>query len=167
MTTQLRPSGSVPHVARRRVGELGLKLGNFPRQGIEDALAQRGVRAVCQLCDGLGERSDDLIDVDGISIAARGAVLRIELVDHVADEAVQARPLFIRVSIIRHGHPRMRGSGPVSRRRTGRALHPVRVEKSWRSERTPPLKYDRDLRLANPSSYRLWAIRVISRAGKR
>src|SRR5262245_52295557 len=169
MTSELNVhSGLMPHVARRRVGELGLELGNFPRQGIEDALAQRGVRAVCQLCDGLGERGDDLIDVDGISIAARGAVLGVEVVDRVADEAVQARPLFIRFSTIRHGHPRMRGSGPVCVAGVPAApCTPPAFRNPGGPERTAALKYDQSLTLANPSSHRLWAIRVISRAGKR
>ena len=46
------------------------------------------------LRDRLGQRRYDLVHIDGILLAAGRAVLRIELVDQVADQAMQTRPLF-------------------------------------------------------------------------
>src|SRR5439155_10041250 len=95
---------------------------------------QRGIRAERQLGDGLGERGNDFVHINGVLFAAQRAVLRIEVVDHVADQTVQTGPLIIRLSVIRHGHPHMRRSGHVESPASGpRPKPPPAVRKSWPS----------------------------------
>ncbi len=52
-------------------GELGFELGDLARQVLQDPLAQRRVRAERHFRNGLGERRNDLIHIDGILLAAR------------------------------------------------------------------------------------------------
>ncbi len=80
--------GSVSHVTCRRVCKLGLELGNFPHQVIQNALAQRGVRTIGQLCDCLGERGDDFVHIDGVFLAAQRTIFRVKIVDDVADQTM-------------------------------------------------------------------------------
>jgi hypothetical protein len=99
--------------------------------------------------DGLSKRSNNFVDIDGVFFAAQRAVLGIEVVDHVADQAVQAGPLVIRFRSIRHGqysHTQIRSVSAAFRA----ALEPPRrVGNLGGPERTASLKYDLRLTAAN------------------
>src|ERR1043166_8850227 len=95
---------SMPHIGRRRVGVLLLEVGDLARQILEQALALRRRVVDRQLRDRLAERGDDLVHVENVLVAAGRAVFRVELVDHVGDQAVQTWPLVVRSGfIVSHG----------------------------------------------------------------
>src|SRR5262249_11203448 len=95
---------SMPHIGRRRVGVLLLEVGDLACQILEQAPALRRRVVDRQLRDRLAERRDDLVHVENVLVAAGCAVFRVELVDHVGDQAVQTWPLVVRSGfIVSHG----------------------------------------------------------------
>src|SRR5215510_14187056 len=80
-----------------------LELGNVADEIILDALARGSIRAVGKIRDRLGERADRLVDIDDVGLAGGGAVLGIELVDQIADQAMQTRPFVGGSWIFGHG----------------------------------------------------------------
>src|SRR5215813_2134844 len=80
-----------------------LELRDIADQVILDALARGGVRPVGEISDRLGECADRLVDVDNVGLAGRGAVLGVELVDQIADQAMQTRPLVGGCWVFGHG----------------------------------------------------------------
>src|SRR5438132_7388161 len=62
---------SMPQVGPGDARELRFEFGDLARQIFQDPLAQRRIRAERHFRDGLGQRRNDLVHVDGILLAAR------------------------------------------------------------------------------------------------
>ncbi len=85
--------------------ELGVVLDDFAGELIDHGLPGRDVLAAGQLGHSLRQRGDHLVGIDRVRLVGGDGIFRKEIVDHLDNQAMQARPFIVVVWIVCHGCP--------------------------------------------------------------